>query len=690
MSYVESTWKRISDKLFPNLAKKALANNYKLVEFDLRGALSTTILGVEGQGRKWTDADKLTGDIIGELNDSNRVWMSKMFELQSLNIRPISGGRHLATTSINENFFSNTNRVIEDINLQGMDVQTANDEAGLLVEIYKGSSHRKVNLVGYEAEYLTANTDLARSAMSTIVGTMGYTAALDEEVVFITGAEHSRSADKLTYSQVTSYWNAVNGSTIVGLELSAMQFYRNMIVDAMSATPPGIKYVPVICMAGVLDMKSIGTLPEFQASADDSKAYSFGALVPVIDDGAGYSQALFITGKGEWLHRIPDSRYGTTSTRAVRINSLPTRMAEIFPGRKFSTLMGRQLAVNEIPSNLALNTAQLGDNILLLLAPPVEKQHYVLSSAEIAVEDIVIDGVSGKYVKVKAVVELFATKVTKAWYEEYYQTGFGLYQPRNSNIRANVLKQWNDLKFEELGVCCDAVYSTISPNIVYDTDLARRYRKAREQACKDNDWLQRPFMTGVTYGDVRQAIVNSPKLSAFYSVSSISVMDDIIPEEYLTHITWAVDTAGTKFTRTDKSVNPAAVETLPVNSTSLELCAIECARGAVSTIPDAFWEQQYPSDRVAESIREVQGQLKNPYLKQRQALKGYVMKEQYFTPSEALAQSGYPVYRFMHPTYANAMVMRMYADLKPIGDKILQCLQSFTGNVIKEKLLAGK
>lgn len=687
--YEETLFNRICSKLFPSLPKAALENDYKLIQLDLAGAIRTTVLGVQGNASSWVDASEITGAVLGDLSSSNQVWMQKMFTLPSLNIRKIDSKTSLATTSIGENFYGNSRRTLSDINLQGMNVNTANDEALLIVNMVSTAKKRSVTFGSFEAEYCKVTTDIGRTSMSAIVGTMGYVASHEDEVVYVSGASDARASNRLTYSQVTGWWDGTG--RISGFQGSMNYLFISGINDILSASRPGIKYVPVIIHADGTVMPS-GTqlIPGWSAS---TPGYSFAAFIPVIDDGNNYVQGLFITDKGEWMHRIPDFRYSVASTRATRILFSASNYIKAFGDVGIAKPFGGVIPISALPTNLEANTAQLGENILMFLAPPINLQHYNLRDITVVEEDVEIEGMAGKLLKVTAMCDMFTGKVDKSWYNDYYQTGFGLYSPRNSNVQKNILDQWNKLDFEQLGFCVDSAFTQISPEIVYQTDLARAYAKAREKACKDNDWLTQSFMDGVTYGDIRNKIISDPKIRAFYSVNNSGFLDDLVVESPSANVTWSFVEAsgGVSFSLSRSEVlegGSVNTEMYPINTTTKNLFGVELSQGATSTVTNAQLAIIFDNDQeMVNALEQTVEALNDPYLKVRPTLTGYVMKNQYYTPGAALARSGYPVFRYMASPYDVAMAMRMYADLKSIGDKLINCITSFTGDVIIAKLI---
>lgn len=687
--YEETLFNRICSKLFPSLPKAALEDKYKLVQLDLTGAIKTTLLGVQGGASSWVDASKITGAVLNDLNESNRTWMQKMFTLPSLNIRAIDSEVSLATTSISENFYGNSRRTLADINLQGMNVETANDEALLIANMVSTAVRRTVTFGNLEAQYCKVTTDIARTSMSTIVSTMGYVASPEDEVIYIAGSLDYRATRKLTFAQVTEWWDGIRN--INGLQGSTYYLFGGGINALLSTARPGIKYVPIIVHADGMVMPSGTSL--VQGWVPSNPGYSFAALVPVVDDGNNYVQGLFITDKGEWMHRIPDFRYNVTSNRSTRISFSAANYVTAFGNNGMIKPFGEVIPINELPTNMQANTTSLGENILMFLAPPISLQHYNLRNIVVVEEDVEIEGVTGKLLKVTAVCDMFTGKVDKTWYNDYYQTGFGLYTPRNSNIQKNILDQWNKLDFSQFGFCVDSTFSQISPEIVFHTDLARAYAKAREKACKDNDWLAQKFMEGVTYGDIRNKILNDPKVRAFYCVNNAGFIDDLEINGPSAKVTWSfIEASGDEPSKLNRSEvlddKSTITEVYPINSTTNELFGVEMSQGATSTITDAQLEIMFDHDQeIISGLKEAMDAIKDPYLKLRPTLTGYVMKNQYYTPEAALMRSGYPVFRFMPEPYNSAMVMRMYADLKNIGDKLISCVTSFTGDVIVAKLI---
>lgn len=82
----------------------------------------------------------------------------------------------------------------------------------------------------------------------------------------------------------------------------------------------------------------------------------------------------------------------------------------------------------------------------------------------------------------------FKWDLNRDWYREYMSTGYGIYTPRASNIRANVLSEWDALEYDNVVIRANST-PFVTDYTVLTLPEAQSYAKARAKACKTNDWL---------------------------------------------------------------------------------------------------------------------------------------------------------------------------------------------------------
>lgn len=95
----------------------------------------------------------------------------------------------------------------------------------------------------------------------------------------------------------------------------------------------------------------------------------------------------------------------------------------------------------------------------------------------------------------------FFWNIDQQWYRDYYDTGFGVYTPRASNIQANVLKTWDEFKANAMFLFVTQDEIEFSGE-VSELREARAYAKARARACKSNDFMQKLAAPNVTWAQL--------------------------------------------------------------------------------------------------------------------------------------------------------------------------------------------
>lgn len=91
----------------------------------------------------------------------------------------------------------------------------------------------------------------------------------------------------------------------------------------------------------------------------------------------------------------------------------------------------------------------------------------------------------------------------REWYKKYMETGFYIFTPRVSNIRQNVLKEWDALEYSTITIRSTAEgYSSMLD--VEKLPEAKAYAKGRAKACRDNDWLKQVAVadSSITWAEV--------------------------------------------------------------------------------------------------------------------------------------------------------------------------------------------
>lgn len=691
---------KVTNAVMPGLIEQCASENLHLVEFNLTGSFNSKLLGVKTLATNWVNA----GAIADVAASSPSPWASHIMNVPALSMR-YYGKDTVLSTAPKDNFFGNSNRSMNDFNMYKGRVYTGPDEG----EVIRGIVHnntieplygkRMVLADGTAVEWTTTGLGAIRPEAGTendaaaYVSMLGYRLAKDIPFLFY------HSGFGRTYSAIDfRYEVALNLKKFgIGGEPSGDRWPSNIygrpwdpMRTMISCEQPGMKYITIF-------LTSMGgrSIPSSKVGSVESPMdpISFGSgwmilAIPVVDDGSAKRVNIYRDdiADADYLIVTKDYRYTDSSVDESMVsNVVPDwrNIALLTNSETYATPDGAKPWKTMPTTNYASALNNLGANFLLYLAPPIPAQHYVLgpvtkTSKMYAVGD-------GKTITVdsyNASVTLFCCKFGREWYADYYTTGFGLYQPRNSTIQKNILEKWNALQFTEFGICVDKAMSSVSPKICDTTDLAVRYKKARRQACKEDDWDKQKYSKNLTYGELKARIAVKPTPKAFYSIDTF-VQEPDFDREALADVVWArVD--GTSYSRKEGA---GEATNYPINNTTRDVIVVELSQGAVLSTPLAQLAADFGlTGEQVSGLSQAVSDANSGYLRQQPDLVGYVLAEQYYHPGGALAMSGYPIIRFMASPFREACIMRSYADLDRLGDPLLRIIESFTGKAILTKL----
>lgn len=677
---------RVADKIFPGFIDAAVDNGIELVEMTLSGSIKTTFLGIKSASQSWLTLGAITDIAAGSKNP----WAAKMMACPSLQLRTY-GKTTLMSTSIDDNFMANNKRLVNHIDLASMNVATGPSEGNAITAAINGVAGTDIvfqNAVsGFDAKwpapphYHRATgyylPEVNYDSLRNVVKTMGYEIDVSSPLLkFGPGFGQAHGRASVSFQQLV---DIAEGRTSDYTEHSRLV---SELKTLLQCHKPGMKYIPFFFHGFGSDKKPSN---DWSDTTFGSGYFLWG--IPVLDDGnedfIGYAIDEY-TNREYWL-KFRDTRYSDENpgvSPKVHYGAW-ARVANVI---EYTLPSGDVIPASNVPtSGYREKLPQLGDNFLMYLMPPLDKQHYVISGMKKTSEKYDHNGKEVSLLKVNLTVSFFATKVDKQWYTDYYKGGFGLYQPRDSNIQKNILDKWDALEIVDLGICVDNAYMTIDPDIVDNTDIAIAYKRARRKACKDDDWDKQPYSSRHTNGRIKDLIRQKPNINAFYCATTLNhepSFGGAVLEESLWERKVTEDLV--QYVRTEDELT----ETFEINDTTRDLIISEVGGGAkllssMSDLANDFGLSLEEQQALNEAVQEVN----SGYLKEHTALTGYRMANQYFSPELALSQSGYPVARYMSSPYREQMIMRGYGDLNRFGDPIFRIIQSFSGEVVIKKIM---
>lgn len=672
---------RLGPIISPGLMDLAANGEVQLVEVALTGVLRTTMLGIESNASSWAQAGVASDAILYDLEEnSDRLhWFEHMFSTPSLTRRKV-GEELILTTSPSDTFVGNSQHGFSTLDLAAAGVRTGVDEcatlANALAHAKDKTKHTYVDGFSRNCYSASVNDDML-SYLNAITSSFGYRACKTGRMFYYSHGNHSPSADR-TFS-VSENEKMLRVGNVSDQYVGATSFFKH----AAKHVIPGMKYLFLYIWETGRNVQPL--LYQIDGSPSAGSWDKVSIAIPIVDDGSERFPAVFNLTDKIQMHYGYDSRYTTSSdVTALRTDRA---LVKAMYGDSVPNRQGVMQLVDDLP--VSGYSSRSGDTkqLLMYLGLPLNIQHYVIDHES---EEVVTVNIGGREVSLKRInmrASMFCSKIDKTWYSSYQNNGFGMFKPRADAVRDANIKAFNELQFNALGICIDSSYSTINADIVNQTDLARRYAKARKDACKDNNWSEQPFMGEVTYGEVQKRINAQPRVNAFYSVED--VREEILDITFakLVNVTWtrSVDAEGVAtYTRSDTE-SEGGDEVYSISPTLLDLLVVE--RGDGANMVGVVWEDFTNDLGELTALKDYSSKEDEAYLSRNAYLDRVVLANQYFSASSTLHKSGYPVYRHMPSPHREVMVMRMYADYKKIGDDVLRIIKSFVSDVTVEKLL---
>lgn len=506
MDYNQTSYGRIAEALMPGFGVSALTSELTLVQFNLSGALNTQMFGIESDFQSWLDL----GAVADLAAMSTNGWSAHMLRSKPLTFRK-SGMSSVLTSAPGESFVSNNKRAMSRINLGELGVSFGETPLDLLYDATTGG----VLTVSQRAQVGTSKirrlaiSSASESIIDRFLQKISYRMMRGEPLIGV-------GVDKGLDCSLDSFSECMLDGPIREYYEPELRSFRRQLDQIQK---PGLKYISISVVGDRSNTKFLALANLFQDQFDSTDVAFIG--IPVVDDCRDEVSNIYFDVARNKMFMAPsfDIRYVTGKPGSAPNAAM---MADILGGTGYVNSDGTTILYTAIPAgNYSSNNAVFGKNYLMFLAPPLDAHHYLFNSKTVTEETLTLNDQTILLKKIDVNVAMFCCKLNKSWYNDYYTTGFGLFKPRDSNIQTNILKSWNELQFNEFGICIDPAMSTISPQIVDETDLAVAYKRSRKKACKDDDWNSILYNTKITNGALKGLIQNSPKLKAFYCVDSI-------------------------------------------------------------------------------------------------------------------------------------------------------------------------
>lgn len=282
--------------------------------------------------------------------------------------------------------------------------------------------------------------------------------------------------------------------------------------------------------------------------------------------------------------------------------------------------------------------------------------------------------VTFKFHEIKFSYKRLGIRFTKAWYEAYYTTGFGVYTPRASNIQANTLATWAKDDINMLGCVSYSSPINIDGSLIDQLQLRQTYKRNKERACETDDFDKQYMAPNMTWGQARQVLNSATKRATFYApvFGSLSTGASITAEPVT--VEFGRDTTDgpitVKVTIGDKVQEPKVLLTEEARNYYLELY------GQQATITLRNWDPVLTQEEVG-AATEAKHEISeiNKYASYDRRFIGMNMMLVYQFPWEALSVGGYPAVKEMPRQNAIMATVQSVCQYERFG-KQLQVLWS--------------
>lgn len=279
-------------------------------------------------------------------------------------------------------------------------------------------------------------------------------------------------------------------------------------------------------------------------------------------------------------------------------------------------------------------------------------------------------------------------KFTRAWYEHYYSTGFGIYAPRASNIQANTLKTWTTDDISALGVVSYNEPLQISGSMVDQLQARQTYKKTKEKACEKDDWDQQNAAIGVTWAHARTILDSAGPKATFYSpvfgqisVGSSLTLTDIVSAKFSRSTTdGPLDVT---LTKRDGSATTEVKTTEEARQLYLELSGIGIVPKLVNWVVELDSTEQAAILETRAEAKEI-----NTYGSYDRRFIGMSMMLTYQFPWESLSKGGYPCVKEMPRQNAIMATIQSVVYYERFGAQLKLLWQKLSANALITKVMS--
>lgn len=415
----------------------------------------------------------------------------------------------------------------------------------------------------------------------------------------------------------------------------------------------------------------------------------FWFAIPVMSDDSSWQRAWFcectnsnyadsFNGIGRvWHFGYDDSRYSTVADASCyrMIRDVAKSLASIGPLTNIDGTVTTAADLQKSFTGVANPFQQVYTPLMGALGDIqfiTESESYSKTTESVSFDDY--QDVIFKFHEIKFGYRRLGIRFSRAWYESYYTTGFGVYAPRASNIQANTLATWTKDDINMLGCVSYSTPINIDGSLIDQLQLRQTYKRSKERACETDDFDKQMMATNMTWGQARQILNSVGKRATFYApvFGSLSTGSSITTKP----ITAEFGRDGTdgpitvKVTIGDDIQDPKVMPVEEARNVYLELY------GQQATITLRNWDPALTQEEVgaaSEASRDVSEI--NMYASYDRRFIGMNMMLVYQFPWEALSIGGYPAVKEMPRQNAIMATIQSVCQYERFG-KQLQVLWS--------------
>lgn len=677
---------KIGEKVAPGLVDGLIANKETLTEIKMSGATKQTLFGLSTKNsQNWSN--KLS-TLLG-VSTSNSAWAGKMFSLQPYSFVDagkdvfLTNTKSTAPTSKTLKFPNNQTFLASDL---GFNFQ----QFGQIMQ--QGSKY--LTYAGDAPDFTVRKSCNWFADLRSFVERSGYS-PFEKVKPFATHISKSNVA----------YPTANELKTKLSTGTGSGEYITDFINYHKKELLPGMKWMVVHWFHSGQTAWNKDYWGWLDNALSSSNTYWTMLYIPIIDDGSVDIPMFWYTNELDGKHKlttftVDDSRYAQ-HTHGMRYSA--TAYARHHASTSYQRPGGQSILASKIPEvGWTNNWESIYSSFLPFLVCPLDDAHYVIGAVANEMVSYQHKGARVEVLRVDAAVKEFYCKISKTWYEEYYTTGFGLFQPKNSNIQANILKDWNALDFDSVGVCIvGAGQGFSSSNLIENLPLFKQYARAREKACKSNDWYDQPYNENMTWGKVRSSINASPNRNVFFCLNGYSTTPTgfNFKNEVMKGVSWTTvekkvngvavkDAYGYSVYLYTRAGTDAVVEAnLDETAEVIERVMDEIAQGATGPSMDMLGKKAGLYDSEIAEVNSLKTELTASTLVRTAESLRFNMSNDYYFTQAMLGNNGYPAFSYMQSPAREMMVNRSYAELDKVFGPIVRVINSFTDSVVIDKII---